>query len=143
MGVPFHHRTCLYSLTFCSSILIGSSDASGNCKRIPNSNFCAAQSANWRALSIVTKFLAFTDTSTCTCCQELDGHWTCKKRLLLLYSYCNLFVLGFMAKKEPMPFMQFISPYLVIIADQRFFLAKMKNPPHRERGATKLDRVLV
>jgi hypothetical protein len=53
------------------------------------------------------------------------------------------FFLGFMAKKESMPFMQFISPYLVIIADQRFFLAKMKNPPHRERGATKLDCVLV
>jgi hypothetical protein len=48
-----------------------------------------------------------------------------------------------MAKKEPMPFMQFISPYLVIIADQRFILARMKNPPHRERGATKLDYVLV
>ncbi len=45
MGVLFHHITCLYSLTFCSSsILIGSSDASGNCKRIPNSNFCGAQS---------------------------------------------------------------------------------------------------
>jgi hypothetical protein len=99
--------------------------------------------ANWRALSIATKFLAFTDNSTCTCCQELDGHWTCKKRLLLLYSYCNLFVLGFMAKKEPMPFMQFISPYSVIIADQRFILARMKNPPPRERGATKLDHVLV
>jgi hypothetical protein len=48
-----------------------------------------------------------------------------------------------MAKKEPTPFMQFISTYLVIIADQRFILAKMKNPPHREMDATKLAGLYV
>ncbi len=60
-----------------------------------------------------------------------------------MYSYCNLFVLGFIAKKEPTPFMQLISTYLVIIADQRFILAKMKNPPHGERDAPKLAGLYV
>jgi hypothetical protein len=54
-----------------------------------------------------------------------------------MYSYCNLFVLGFMAKKEPPPFMQFISPYLVIMADQRSYSCKNEESTSQKKGCHK------